>query len=275
VHTDHLNTPRKVTRPSDNKARWTWESDPFGTALPNENPQALGTFKYNLRFPGQIYDSHTGLNYNYFRDYDAVTGRYIQSDPIGLQGGINTYAYVGSNPLGYVDPYGQVRWRELGSATLGLAGSAAGVVVGGTLFSAPTGLTQVLGGAIVVKSAWSWGTSWYSFTRALSDDERFDIPSQFQTLPRTASAMLSCGPTGERVADILDLSLDFASGRPNAGFLRNPSGYLRSPVGYPPINSNQFFSPVTVDRLMSPQFNAAANILQGTQSVQYVLDATK
>jgi RHS repeat-associated protein len=83
VHTDHLNTPRKVTRPSDNKARWSWESDPFGTATPNENPQSLGAFKYNLRFPGQIYDSHTGLNYNYFRDYDTVTGRYIQSDPIG------------------------------------------------------------------------------------------------------------------------------------------------------------------------------------------------
>jgi RHS repeat-associated protein len=106
VHTDHLNTPRKVTRPSDNQPRWTWESDPFGTDPPNDDPASLGTFTYNLRFPGQIYDAHTELNYNYFRDYDAVTGRYVQSDPIGLAGGINTYGFVGGNPLGSVDPLG-------------------------------------------------------------------------------------------------------------------------------------------------------------------------
>ena len=106
VHTDHLNTPRKVTRPSDNKARWTWESDPFGTATPNENPQSLGTFKYNLRFPGQIYDSHGGLMQNYFRDYDPAIGRYVESDPIGLAGGVNSYLYASANPLVRIDPLG-------------------------------------------------------------------------------------------------------------------------------------------------------------------------
>ena len=64
------------------------------------------TFQYNLRFPGQIYDADTGLHYNYFRDYDAVTGRYVQSDPIGLGGGLNTYLYVNANPLRYTDPLG-------------------------------------------------------------------------------------------------------------------------------------------------------------------------
>ena len=56
--------------------------------------------------PVQYYDQETGKHYNYFRDYDPSTGRYIQSDPIGLGGGLNTYGYVGANPLSYSDTKG-------------------------------------------------------------------------------------------------------------------------------------------------------------------------
>lgn len=64
---------------------------------------------YNPRFPGQYYDQETNLHYNYFRTYDPSIGRYIESDPIGLKGGINTYTYVLQNPNKYVDPVGLFR----------------------------------------------------------------------------------------------------------------------------------------------------------------------
>jgi RHS repeat-associated protein len=107
LHTDHLDTPRIITDTQGNTV-WQWDnSDPFGDNPPNENPSGLGIFKFDLRFPGQVFDKETGTHYNVNRDYDPAIGRYVQSDPIGLQGGINTYTYVGNNPISFVDPDGR------------------------------------------------------------------------------------------------------------------------------------------------------------------------
>jgi RHS repeat-associated protein len=105
IHNDHINTPRAVVDRSNN-LRWRWLAEPFGTTAPETNPQNLGAFAFNLRMPGQYADSETGLLQNWHRDYDASIGRYVQSDPIGLDGGINTYSYAVADPLQVTDPDG-------------------------------------------------------------------------------------------------------------------------------------------------------------------------
>jgi RHS repeat-associated protein len=128
VYTDHIWTPRVLTRATDNKPVWRWDSaDPFGLDQPASNPNDLGVFIYNARFPGQVFDKETNNNYNYFRDYDPQQGRYVQSDPIGLEGGTNTYGYVEGNPISHIDPSGRVATVVVNgnnvSITMGMSGS--------------------------------------------------------------------------------------------------------------------------------------------------------
>ena len=108
IHTDHLATPRLAT--DQNKSIvWRWVSDGFGEGMANEDADGNGDLTIvNHRFPGQYYDQESGLSYNYFRDYDPSLGRYLQSDPIGLRGGLNTYGYVFQNPLMLIDPLGLI-----------------------------------------------------------------------------------------------------------------------------------------------------------------------
>jgi RHS repeat-associated protein len=131
VYPDHLDTARVITQASDNRMRWRWDgADPFGVAAANQNPVNLGAFEFNPRFPGQYYDRETNLHFNYFRDYDPRVGRYVQSDPIGLAGGVNTYSYVDGQPTRAVDLEGlQITWghgaRHLPSGALNAAAQQA------------------------------------------------------------------------------------------------------------------------------------------------------
>lgn len=246
--------------------------NPFGVAV---SEVLKSTIDQPIRFQGQLLDWESGLFYNRNRYFQAERGAYITKDPIGLLGGINAYAYVGNNPTRYVDPLGLVRWDQVGSNTVGLLGSGAGVLLGGALVSMPTGVTQVLGGVVLAKSLHSFATSSYGLTRSFSDDASYDIPSKYQTLPRTVATTLSCSPNAERYADAAELAIDLAAGRAPAGFKSNPSGYLRSPVGYPPMDSSHFTSPATFSQMSSASTNLLTDILQGSQTIQYGLEAAK
>ncbi|MFC1560734.1 RHS repeat-associated core domain-containing protein, partial [Pseudomonadota bacterium] len=100
LHTDHLMTPRFATTASQ-QVSWRWEGEAFGSAA-DQNLQ----IDVNLRFPGQYFDEETGEHYNGWRYYSPQSGRYTQSDFIGLAGGSNPYAYVAGNPTVYTDSSG-------------------------------------------------------------------------------------------------------------------------------------------------------------------------
>jgi RHS repeat-associated protein len=109
IWTDQLTTPREITRlntANQHVSIWKWDSLPFGGAEPNTNPSGLGHLYFNHRLPGQYKDYETGLHQNWRRDYDANLGRYIESDPIGLGDGTNTYTYSRSKPTVLIDRMG-------------------------------------------------------------------------------------------------------------------------------------------------------------------------
>ncbi len=135
IYTDQIDTPRVITD-ENNIIIWRWDSKPFGESLTNDDNIA---FRYNLRFPGQYYDKEVQTHYNFNRDYNPMIGSYIQSDPIGLSGGLNSYAYVNGSPLTYIDSKGQsffsgvLTGAEVGGSVCGPYCAVAGAAIGGAI----------------------------------------------------------------------------------------------------------------------------------------------
>ncbi len=105
---DHLGTPLMIVD-SAKTVRWSAKRYPFG-----EIYSEVSSATNDVSFPGQLRDAESGLYYNWHRYYSAELGRYLQSDPVGLNGGINLYGYAGGNPLAQIDPYGLYSWGDFG-----------------------------------------------------------------------------------------------------------------------------------------------------------------
>jgi RHS repeat-associated protein len=129
VHNNHLGAPTKL---SDDSGEVVWSAyySPFGLGTIDDDVDGDNQpVTFNPRFPGQYFDVESGLHYNYYRYYDPATGRYMRSDPIGLEAGINTFGYVGGNPVNYYDPNGQAAVGAVGVCFLWPVGTAGCAVV--------------------------------------------------------------------------------------------------------------------------------------------------
>ena len=159
IISDALFTPR-IALNHDGEEVWSWYGDAFGQHYPSVDPDENGIEeRIVLRFPGQYYDEETGLFYNWNRYYDPSLGRYLQSDPLGLYDGPNTYLYAQASPLFYTDPYGL--WATLPQGFVDFSaglGDALLLGFGDDL----RGLTGLDGGVNECSSAYQAG-SWTSF----------------------------------------------------------------------------------------------------------------
>lgn len=99
-HTDNLGAGERLTNGAGNLS-WKASKQAFGKTY-----ASVDDVRNPWRFPGQYEDAESSLVYNFLRDYDSATGRYLQPDPEGLFAGVNVYAYTIDNPLGWIDPKG-------------------------------------------------------------------------------------------------------------------------------------------------------------------------
>lgn len=153
VHADAQDTPLALTN-SAKTVVWRSDHQPYGEAIVDEDVDRDNrAVEMPIRYPGQYFDKESGLHYNYYRYYNPRTGRYLESDPIGLAGGINTYAYAEGNPVSYTDPTGLVVFLAIPAGMLVDWGVGAAVgfgvrAYGAYLLRAQLANNLIAGGAV-------------------------------------------------------------------------------------------------------------------------------
>ncbi len=143
VHGDHLGRPERVTDAGLNTV-WRANNAAFDRTVTTDQIGGL-----HVGFPGQWYDAETGHWYNIHRNYDARTGRYLESDPIGIKDGINTYSYSQANPIINIDPLGLEAmgpWNngEMGDVAGGSSACSLGALGRAGVNLSPVGLVMAL-----------------------------------------------------------------------------------------------------------------------------------
>ncbi len=155
IHDDQTGRPEAVTNGS---GAVVWRAQNFAFT---QNVTNAGIV-LNLGFPGQYYDAETSAWNNGFRDYKSALGRYVESDPIGLDGGVNTYAYAGGDPINSMDPSGLICISDNAAKVIGAA-------AGGGVTGALTAAANLKGSPWGVLAGGVAGAGFGAATQALSN----------------------------------------------------------------------------------------------------------
>jgi|GEM_PF-2830650 len=195
---NHLGTPMMVVD-ENQEVVWQGSATPFGKTAITVNK--IGN---SFRFPGQYFDVESGLHYNYHRYYDPSVGRYITSDPIGLIGGINLFAYATQNPMSLFDPFGlEVSWRVFSRSMSVTGGVPPGI-------DAPRIPWRAYGQAIKPSERFLSSTAFAGHTLAWSSGRLKVWPAAigFATIGQLASSLktkwYSANPAEEVIVDSIN-----------------------------------------------------------------------
>ncbi|WP_035217157.1 RHS repeat-associated core domain-containing protein, partial [Desulfobulbus elongatus] len=222
-HTDHLGTPLRLTD-STGAVVWAADYQPFGRAT-----LLVNTVENNLRFPGQYFDTETGLHYNLNRYYDPDTGRYLTPDPIGLEGGVNVYAYVNNDPVNWVDPWGLFNPTK-GLSAIGnaaIAGFSAGsgtvkiLIAAGASPAALTGVGALPPTALAGWAAWNFKSSKAAWDRAVKQTRESLCEDWGQSSLKNFYGMLPHGTEYDDSNDKYTGPLDYITNQGWYNFLKD------------------------------------------------------
>ena len=203
VQSDHLGTPHRVTD-SNNQTVWSADYSPYGeTTITTEQ------ISFKHRFPGQYFDAETATHYNYFRDYDPATGRYLTSDPIGLKAGPNIYNYVSSNPIIAFDPLGLSQNLAVRAGFFGILAATSGQLAAWATAAAATvttGATAVFAFVTAPATLVALGAAAAGVSIYLLAEHYFD---QYQNSEVEFTEQIGQQPSPDQLDSINELILSF------------------------------------------------------------------